>query len=35
MDSLPDGFGTVKTFNVYMKTAGENVLSIDQIVVIK
>jgi len=35
MDSLPEGFSIVKTFNVYMKTPGENLLAIDTITVVR
>lgn len=35
MDSLPSDFSIVKTFNVYMKTPGENLLAIDTITIVR
>jgi hypothetical protein len=35
LDNIPAEFGTAKTFSIYMKTPGENVLSIDTITVVR
>jgi hypothetical protein len=35
LDNMPKEFGLLKTFNIYMKTPGENVLSIDTITLVK